>query len=601
MADVEFTVKAIDQATAALHGIRGALLTLNQGLQAAQVIYGQLKRVVDSTVGAYVNYANEVRKLQQLNGGTAEDMSRLIQITDDYKVSTNDLAMATKKLAAEGKSLTTETLAQLSDEYLKLGSNAERAQFLFDKFGRSGASLAEIMQQGGDAIRSESAAVSGSLVLTDKAVKKAREYEKAQDALADATDALNIELGQKFLPTLTKITQAFAGTVSGGPQALTLLFQGRFREAAQVAADALIQVGLATNNMSDDLEDSVDSFGEAEQAAEDFAQKLSNIVNFAGTYRGAMENLRDAQAEYAIESEKIRRSLQFYNTLLTDGGATLEWYKQHLDDVAAEYGVMSDEYLKARDELDNIGKAYETAGGMVGYLNGKLEEQKQKVLDAQQAVRDAVNEMVAGFLQEQLAIDGTFTEEDMQKVLNFRLATGLLTESEYAAAQAALQLAQNIAMLGNKEIYVTTHYVSVGGGGGSGGGTGLTNPSGGATTGGGGGGAGQQPYWVPDPNNPGHYMVNPNMGHASGGSVGIGGWAMVGDAPGGRRTPYTEYIHVTPWGTEVYNQSQMSGRSAPPMQTGGFIPPAMSKYVDLSPATIRAIADAMFQQISKVL
>ena len=49
------------------------------------------------------------------------------------------------------------------------------------------------------------------------------------------------------------------------------------------------------------------------------------------------------------------------------------------------------------------------------------------------------------------------------------------------------------------------------------------------------------------------------------------GWAMVGDAPGGGITPYTEWVYGS--GT-VYNQAQMAGRFAPPMAAGGAIPPA---------------------------
>jgi hypothetical protein len=55
---------------------------------------------------------------------------------------------------------------------------------------------------------------------------------------------------------------------------------------------------------------------------------------------------------------------------------------------------------------------------------------------------------------------------------------------------------------------------------------------------------------------------------AGGGS--FSGWAMVGDAPGGGTTPFTEYVYA-PHGATVYNQSQMSGHGAPPMAGGGNI------------------------------
>ena len=60
------------------------------------------------------------------------------------------------------------------------------------------------------------------------------------------------------------------------------------------------------------------------------------------------------------------------------------------------------------------------------------------------------------------------------------------------------------------------------------------------------------------------------LGKASGGFVGGGGWAMVGDAPGGRVTPYSEMIHARPGGgVDVFNHSQMGG--VPGMAGGGFL------------------------------
>jgi hypothetical protein len=56
---------------------------------------------------------------------------------------------------------------------------------------------------------------------------------------------------------------------------------------------------------------------------------------------------------------------------------------------------------------------------------------------------------------------------------------------------------------------------------------------------------------------------------AGGGS--FAGWAMVGDAPGGGVTPFTEYVYA-PHGATVYNQAQMGGRGAPAMAGGGVIP-----------------------------
>jgi hypothetical protein len=84
--------------------------------------------------------------------------------------------------------------------------------------------------------------------------------------------------------------------------------------------------------------------------------------------------------------------------------------------------------------------------------------------------------------------------------------------------------------------------------------------------------------WVPDTSRGGAFQ----------------GWAMVGDSPGGGKTPYTEWVYA-PGGATVFNQAQMSGKSAPPMASGGIIPP--TSETDLSDATIRKLADALMMSI----
>jgi len=67
---------------------------------------------------------------------------------------------------------------------------------------------------------------------------------------------------------------------------------------------------------------------------------------------------------------------------------------------------------------------------------------------------------------------------------------------------------------------------------------------------------------------------------------------MVGDLPGGGVLPTTEYVRANRGGGfTVFNQSQMAGKSAPPMASGGMVMP-QSDEVELSDRTIDKLADA---------
>jgi hypothetical protein len=81
---------------------------------------------------------------------------------------------------------------------------------------------------------------------------------------------------------------------------------------------------------------------------------------------------------------------------------------------------------------------------------------------------------------------------------------------------------------------------------------------------------------------------------AGGGKGGIGNWAMVGERG-------TEYVYGNPGGGfTVYNQSQMAGKSAPPMAGGGIVPPA-SGDVNLSQQSVRDLADALSYKLAPFL
>lgn len=201
--DVTVNIVAHDNMSTVIGGIQGALLTFNQVMSASKQVFQAVKDVIDDTVGAFVDYAGEVQKLQILTGGTAQDTSRLISIFKDYGGTVNDLTMATKTLAKEGLSLTIDQLAKMSDQYKNLATAADRTEFLIKNFGRSGADLAIIMDQGSKAILAQAAALNANMVLDDAAIKKAQDLKLANAEMGDGFEGLKIQIGAMGAPTLT--------------------------------------------------------------------------------------------------------------------------------------------------------------------------------------------------------------------------------------------------------------------------------------------------------------------------------------------------------------------------------------------------------------
>jgi hypothetical protein len=204
-----------------------------------------VKDAVDATVGSFVEYADQVRTISQITGQNTEEVSKLIQVTDDYKISTDSLEQVMRKLANEGLSLTISSLAQLSDEYLKLEDGVERQTFLTENFGRTGADFAEIMLQGSAAIRDQSNAIADNLVLTQDAIDKAREFEKANDELGDSWKGLMMSIGAQIAPQLTIFLQGMAALIAGDWEGVA---------AANAAAAALVFQGDETEKTGEKTE-----------------------------------------------------------------------------------------------------------------------------------------------------------------------------------------------------------------------------------------------------------------------------------------------------------------------------------------------------------
>ena len=172
----------------------------NVAQQATSLVINGLKDAIKNTI----QYAQEVRDLSLVSGQSAEDSSRFIQVLDDYKIGAEDAMAATRALTKEGLAPNIDTLAQLSDEYLKLSSAEERNAFVIKNLGRAGLQWTEILNKGSTAIKAQGDAVADGLRLNQKQLDQARELEIAQDALSESWEQVALSIGNQAIPVLTE-------------------------------------------------------------------------------------------------------------------------------------------------------------------------------------------------------------------------------------------------------------------------------------------------------------------------------------------------------------------------------------------------------------
>lgn len=424
MASVNIVVTAQDKASGALRSVvaafndvGGAIKNIAAGGTIMQ-LGNMLKKFAQDSVASTVEYANQVRQLSLLSGQSTEEASKMIQVFDDFKISVDSLTPAFRKMTSEGLVPNLETIAKLSDEYVALEDPLARNAFLIEKFGRAGLNMAEAMSKGGDALLSMGESVDESLILTDEAVKSAREYEIALDDWNDAVKGLKTEIGTWLLPILTdavnytlaiteanrRATEEFrkSGETIGLTNPRWVERRNEILRTVQAEQSLAAQIKTTTANLN----------GQAAAAA---AVDFKNIYSSVTTVQNAYDKLKEAEKQYAFHRDRVKY-------LMEDGGvvppemldelhaakvaydearaANELWAKQFIlstlqVQMAAEGGLTGEEFAT----LMSVGEA-------LGLIDADVAEATKRVIDAiSDASPEGIEEALAA-MQELFAYDG---------------------------------------------------------------------------------------------------------------------------------------------------------------------------------------------------
>ena len=182
------TAKKTDQAMA---GFKDFTKVLGAGAAAIFTV----SKGLDATIGSYVQYGQQVRELSTNLGISTEETSRLIQVSDDFKISVEEVRTSLQLAAKNGFEPSVENLAKLADRLQAMESPTERAAELSKIFGRNWAVLNPLLAEGGDALRANAASIEDNLILSAESVAKTREWELALDEWQDRVEAAKIGVG----------------------------------------------------------------------------------------------------------------------------------------------------------------------------------------------------------------------------------------------------------------------------------------------------------------------------------------------------------------------------------------------------------------------
>lgn len=224
--DVKIIISAVDKASQTLKKVSGELdKTSKSGASGFKALAGSATAAwgalaagvgVAVTVGTTIkkladgfqDYAFEVKDFGRIIGASAEDASKLIQVADDVRLSTQSMTTAMRSAITKGYQPTVEELGRLADKYLSIQDPIQRSKFLIETFGRSGLEMAKLLELGSAKIQEMGDSIEGtSRLMTEEGVKAAEKYYAQLDNLGDKWDELKLTLGQAAVGAISFVIE----------------------------------------------------------------------------------------------------------------------------------------------------------------------------------------------------------------------------------------------------------------------------------------------------------------------------------------------------------------------------------------------------------
>ena len=297
-------------------------------------VYKAGQAVVES-VRDWADYADTMRLSAQMAGVTTEEMSRLVQAADDFRVPMETMQRSMEMALKNGFTPTIENIAALSDELLGISDPALRAAKASQIFGKSYADMMPFLLAGGDAIREGTAAIADNLVVTAQAAKEAKAYKDAVDALGDAWTGFKNKIGSGIVSGLADVIN----NVMGQPTELDKMLDDLQDKAFKA---------WATGKIAEDTYDSLKAASDIKpgQTWTSYYRELSGAIAYLDYVNGdattSTTGLTDAELEAAAAALAAAEAQAKLNDELLNI-TTVGGNYQDIIDLAYEYTNMLEE------------------------------------------------------------------------------------------------------------------------------------------------------------------------------------------------------------------------------------------------------------------
>lgn len=423
-ANLDILINAKDEASAQIEGVgeslggldkagqsAGLSLTdLKSGLDLAKMAFGAVQGAIKSVIDPTVEYAGEVRTLGRTIGSTAEESSKLIQAADDVGISAGTLQSALEAAIKKGVKPSIEGIGKLADQYNAIQDPIEKTKFLMDNFGRAGADLAPLMEEGAAGIRAAGdEAERLGLVMDQDGVDSARRYEIAMDDFGDSVMAVKLAIAENLLPAVTELISTGSEQISLWKNIGAAVSEGRLSFLDYLKASAeVVWTDKTLADVNDELTGSTVEMAAATNAAAARYQGLADQYDTTTTATVEYSNQIQSQTGWLNELVPAIDNTRMAGELLAAGlsGTLTVAQETYKDAVANTVPVISEH-------------------------TGWLETMRAKQADAEAQLKLTTSE----FLYQQVA-----AHLDTGAQLELANQLGLIDDTSYNAAVAMQEL-----------------------------------------------------------------------------------------------------------------------------------------------------------------
>lgn len=455
-----------------------AINLLTNPLTLAIAGIGAFGAISEKSITKLVAYNKTVREMMQLTGLSADEVSRIIQVADDWGIELETVRNALELMNKKGVTPSIDNLAKIADEFVSTTDKSAFAEEATKKYGKSFSDLIPLLVKGGDALRKQAASINDNMIATEKSMAVSREYEVAVDDFNDAVLGLEYTLGNELIPILVDVMQTLIGSYDAAKHAedgiddldkafinlnagiegmkeggkimqyLTLGLTGLLTGQAKGNTQAYL-AGLRKEIWG--LDKAVDAADKGERdfivttdaltgATDGTAEAVDNSTDYIKRYTQSLQAL--AQAKFDKELEKTKIAADKVDAAFGDLLASINGpVGKAIEDFTVLQGDLNAQMRNIKGDIDKaIAEGYDPLGEKVLGLKGDYDKLDYQVKLNAINHNIAMKGMIADMVIAKLAVDG-FTDAERNFITKMLTDLGLADDATYQVLMGSTEIA----------------------------------------------------------------------------------------------------------------------------------------------------------------